>query len=71
MENKKCRKNGLRFYTAEEKKQRKTDYMLNKPWYCEICNTGRNYSLAGKWSHLGTKKHHKNLFAKKKTKVLK
>ena len=35
--------------------------MLNKEWYCDICNTGRNYTLAGKWCHLNTKKHIKNV----------
>ena len=39
-----------RFYTDEERKQRKTDYMLHKEWFCDLCNTGRNY-------HLHTKKH--------------
>ena len=35
--------------------------MLEKEWYCEICNTGRNYTLAGKHCHLKTnKKHIKN-----------
>ena len=48
------------FYTDEEKKQRKTDYMLHKPWYCDICNNGKNYTLAGKHCHLKTKKHFKN-----------
>ena len=49
-----------RFYTDEERLRRKTDYMLHKPWYCYICNTGINYSLAGKHCHLRTKKHYKN-----------
>ena len=39
-------------------KQSKTRYMLNKEWICPVCN--RDYSLAGKWSHLKTKKHIKN-----------
>ena len=34
--------------------------MLNKEWYCDICKTGRNYTLAGKYCHLKTKKHIKN-----------
>ena len=34
--------------------------MLNKDWYCDICNTGRNYTLAGKSCHLKTKKHIRN-----------
>ena len=44
----------------------KTKYMLNKEWFCEICNTGRNYSLAGKTCHLKTKKHQKNKKTKNK-----
>ena len=53
-----------KYSTEEEKKeatkQLKTKYMLNKPWYCDTCGTGRNYTLAGKWGHLNTKKHRFN-----------
>ena len=38
----------------------KTKYMLNKPWYCNICVNEKDYKLAGKWSHLKTKKHQRN-----------
>ena len=62
MENKNVKKGRSRFYTDEERRQRKTDYMLHKEWYCDICNTGRNYTLAGKHCHLRTKKHYKNAF---------
>ena len=34
----------------------KTKYMLNKEWYCDVCKTGRNYTLAGKHCHLKTRK---------------
>ena len=51
--------------TKEEKTKRRTMYMLNKEWYCEICNTGRNYTLSGKTCHLKTKKHRHNLNASK------
>ena len=34
--------------------------MLNKEWFCDICKTGRNYTLAGKHCHLKTLKHIKN-----------
>ena len=34
--------------------------MLEKEWYCEICNTGINYTLASKHCHMKTKKHIKN-----------
>ena len=47
-------------FTDEEKKDHKTTYMLNKAWYCDICKTGRNYTLAGKHCHLTTKKRIKN-----------
>ena len=53
-----------KYSTEEERKnalrQQKTKYMLNKEWYCDICNTGRNYTLAGKHCHLNTKIHKKN-----------
>ena len=42
-------------FTSEELKQHKNTYMLNKEWYCNICR--RNYTLAGKFSHIKTKKH--------------
>ena len=49
-----------RVFTNEERKNHKTTYMLNREWYCDICNTGRNYTLAGKHCHLNTKKHKLN-----------
>ena len=36
----------------------KTKYMLNKSWICPVCE--HDYKLAGKWSHMKTKKHIKN-----------
>ena len=55
-------------YSSEEErkeaiKQQKTRYMLNKPWYCDICK--REYCLAGKWSHLKTAKHINNIVKNK------
>ena len=47
-------------FTNEELKKHKTAYMLNKEWFCDICKTGRNYTLAGKSCHLKTKMHNKN-----------
>jgi len=47
-------------FTNEELKNHKKTYMLNKEWYCDICKTGRNYTLAGKHCHLKTKRHKKN-----------
>ena len=33
----------------------KSKYMLNKEWFCDICKNYKNYSLAGKHSHIKTK----------------
>ena len=49
-----------RILTDEERKKNKTKCILGKEWYCDICNTGINYTLAGKHCHLKTKKHIKN-----------
>lgn len=46
--------------TDEERRNNKTTCMLNKEWYCNICKTSRNYTLAGKSCHLKTNKHVKN-----------
>ena len=50
----------IRYHTEEEKKQaitrNRTNYMLNKEWLCPDCGF-RNYTLAGKWCHINTKKH--------------
>ena len=46
-------------FTNEELKKHKTEYMLNKEWYCDVCKTGRNYTLAGKHCHVKTFKHQK------------
>ena len=47
-------------YSDEERKksltQSKTKYMLNKEWRCKACND-RNYTMAGKHTHIRTKKH--------------
>ena len=52
-------------YNDEERKKAitksKTKYMLKKEWYCDVCKTGINYTLAGKWCHMKTKKHQKNI----------
>ena len=50
-----------RVFTNEEIKNHKSAYMLNKEWYCDICKTGRNYTLAGKSCHLKTKKRIRNV----------
>ena len=41
----------------------KTKYMLNKEWYCYVCDNDINYSLSGKHCHLKTIKHSKNVNA--------
>ena len=52
------------YKTEKERKEAltrsKTKYMLNKEWYCDVCKTGRNYTLAGKHCHLKTRKHQLN-----------
>ena len=52
-----------KYFSEEERKQAnrptKTKYMLNKEWIFSVCGN-RDYSLAGKWSHLKTKKHMRN-----------
>ena len=61
---KKDRGRPKKYLTEEEKKeatkQKRKKYMLNKPWYCDTCGTGRNYTLAGKLRHLKTEKHRFN-----------
>ena len=37
--------------------KQKSRYMLEKPWYCDICLNNRNYSLAGMSRHLSTRMH--------------
>ena len=52
------------YFTEEDRKEAlkksKTKYMLNKEWYCDVCKNRINYTLAGKWCHLKTKRHKKN-----------
>ena len=52
-------------FTDDEIKKHKTDYMLNKEWYCDVCQNGKNYTLAGKSCHLLTNKHSVNSFEKR------
>ena len=58
-----------KYSTEEERKEarrkQKSKYMLNKEWYCDICNTGYNYTLAGKHSHLQKMIHQKNINARR------
>ena len=59
--------------SPEIQKLRKEDYKAYRrlynhsiayrtPWYCDVCNNGKNYTLRGKWMHLGTKKHERNFY---------
>ena len=52
-----------KYFTEEERikayHQAKNKYMVNKQWLCPDCGN-RNYTLAGKWTHLKSKKHIKN-----------
>ena len=34
--------------------------MRNEAWYCDICDNGKNYTLAGRRFHMKTKKHNQN-----------
>ena len=52
-----------RIFTDTERKDRRTTYMLNKEWYCYVCNTGKNYTLSGKHCHQKSIKHSKNIEA--------
>ena len=56
-----------KYFTEEERiearRQSKNKYMVNKEWLCPECGN-RDYTLAGKWTHLKSKKHLKNHFLK-------
>ena len=58
MEGKTIKRGRPRVFTVEERKENKSKYMLNKEWYCRMCNNNKNYTLAGKTCHIKTKKHH-------------
>ena len=47
----------------EYRKINRNQKMKNTEWYCDICKNGKNYTLRGKWRHLGTKKHERNYYA--------
>ena len=53
----------IKYFTEEERKQANrrsnTKFMVNKEWLCPDCGN-RDYSLAGKWTHLRSKKHIRN-----------
>ena len=49
-----------KMYTAYEIQQHKNKYGRETPWYCEVCNNGKNYAMRGKHQHLNTAKHKQN-----------
>ena len=53
----------IKYFSEEERRQANrrsnTKYMVNKQWLCPDCGN-RDYSLAGKWTHLQSKKHIRN-----------
>ena len=48
-----------KYFTKEERndanRSYKNKYMLNTEWCCPACDN-HNYTLAGKWAHMKTKK---------------
>ena len=44
----------------EHRRASKTKYMVNKSWFCDVCNNNKDYKLAGKWTHMKSKKHINN-----------
>ena len=46
-----------KIFTEDEIKKRRSEYMMQKEWYCDICANTVNYTLAGKTNHLRTKRH--------------
>ena len=57
-----------KYHTDEARKQAikqsKTKYMLNKEWFCDVCDPNHDYTLAGKWAHINTRKHRTNFIFK-------
>ena len=33
----------------------------NPPWYCTVCLNNKNYKMTGKYRHLSTRLHQRNL----------
>ena len=69
MENNKRPRGRPKVLTDEQRKQNKNRYNLTKEWYCDICKTGINYTMAGKHGHLNTKKH-KNILLMEKISII-
>ena len=56
----------IKYLTEEERKraiqQSKNKHILNKEWRCSACDN-HDYKMAGKWKHLNSQKHKKNIEA--------
>lgn len=54
----------IKYFTEEDRKkaiqQSKNKHILNKEWRCPVCDN-HDYKMVGKWRHLNTKKHKKNM----------
>ena len=48
---------------VEYRKKYNNNKLKSIEWYCDVCKNGKNCTLRGKWSHLGTKKHKRNHYA--------
>ena len=52
--------------TEEQLKREKwnkitNERLKNTEWYCDVCGNGKNYTYSGKYMHLKTKKHERNI----------
>ena len=52
--------------TEEQLKREKwnkitNERLKNTEWYCDVCGNGKNYTYRGKYMHLKTKKHERNI----------
>lgn len=56
----------IKYFTEEDRKkaiqQSKNKHILNKEWRFPVCDN-HDYKMVGKWRHLNTKKHKKNMEA--------
>ena len=52
--------------TEEQLKREKwnkitNERLKNTEWYCDVCGNGKKYTYRGKYMHLKTKKHERNI----------
>ena len=45
----------------EERNKINNERLKNIEWYCDVCGNGKNYTYRGKYMHLKTKKHERNI----------